>query len=284
MLSEEQKRQFERDGYILVPGILNHDQVSRLRSFFRPEFDRPAEKRGIGDTDKVLMDIYSRYPESRWLLFHEPALSVVGSLLGDDFLVLRESAVHLNMFVDWHKDTSAQEKSGHTFQWEDDYQMVEVGYYLQDNTEEYGGGLDVVPGSHRSPDTFYSQYDYSAPVKGQATGQKMMSLTSTVFDKIRYRIGVGTEESVKDFVSIPNKAGDLLIFDFRITHRATRARRKIDAAHEKMAIFTACSRNNRHAKAYSDFITQRPTYTYLQNFSYPPDFLSEAASRKVNLY
>jgi ectoine hydroxylase-related dioxygenase (phytanoyl-CoA dioxygenase family) len=257
MITQEQKNFFDKNGYLLVPNILNPQQVKDLREYLRPKFELPAEKKCKGDSNQFLFDIFSRNPALRWLLFHEPTVLVLRSLLGDDFVVLREAAAHFEMFGGWHKDTTSQERAGQKFQWDDDFLMVEVSYYLQDNSEEFGGGLDVQAGSHLKPDYFAN------PNKKNAVS------------KVRERIfGAREEESI----SIPSKAGDLVIFHFRANHKATsRTNNNPPPARQKMAIFTACSTNTPHVQRYHDFIASRPSYVYLQNgFSYPEDFAREA--------
>ena len=155
MLTAEQKEQYRRDGYLLVPKVLSAEQVAWLRSFFRPKLDLPPEQRFPTDTDHWLVDIFCRYPEARWLCFHEPTLQVLRSLLGEDFILFAfEGTVHFNWFGGWHKDTGSPERAGHTFFFDKDYEMLTVAYYLQDNSADYGGGLDVEPGTHRQPDLF----------------------------------------------------------------------------------------------------------------------------------
>src|SRR5205814_10419239 len=87
MLTRQQKEQYYRDGYLLVPDILTADQVAWLRAFFRPKFDCP---KFLADTHHVLVDIFGRYPEVRWLCFHEPTLAVVRALFGEDIVLLPE--------------------------------------------------------------------------------------------------------------------------------------------------------------------------------------------------
>src|SRR5262249_13566498 len=139
MLTTEQIKSFHKNGYVLVPNVLTAEQVALLRTGLKPKFDRPEAERYPGDSDGFLLDCFSRYPDLRWLLFHPPTLAVLRSLLGDDFVFLREAAAHRQNFGGWHKDTTSQESVGHMFQWLDDYLMVEIAYYLQDNSEEYGG-------------------------------------------------------------------------------------------------------------------------------------------------
>ncbi len=267
MVSIEQKQQFEKDGYLLVPGVLTKEEIASLRATVRPLFDRPREQRFPGDTDSALFDIYSRYPQLRWLLCHEPTIRIVKSLLGDDFVVLREAGVHLNQFFpQWHKDTTSQEEAGHKFHWQKDFLMVQVAYYLQDNSKEYGGGLDVEPASHLEPD---NRLNWPRRSRFQRLLDKAFGKNRTVKDRP---------------VSIPSRAGDLLIFHFRLNHRATLPLQiPVPPDHEKLALFLACSKNSRHVMAYQDFISSRPNYVYLQNFRYPADLVEQATSAGITL-
>jgi len=266
MLTKEQKHFFHEAGYLLVPNILARHQVTELREYLRPQFELSSENHHKGDSNQLLFDVFSRHPSLRWLLFHEPALEVLRSLLGENFVVLREAAAHFEMFGGWHKDTTSQERAGETFQWRPDFLMVEVSYYLQDNSEEYGGGLDIQPGSHREPDYFVN------PPK------------TSVLRRVRARL-LGAPHESKKVISIPSKAGDLVIFHFRANHRATpRKNTNPPPDRQKMVIFTACSTNTQHVQRYHDFIGSRPSYIYLQGeFSYPEDFASEARARNINM-
>ncbi len=93
MLTQKQKDQYCRDGYLLVPNVLTGEQVRWLRAFFRPKFDSP---RLAPDTDQWLLDIFGCYPEVRWLCFHEPTLGIIRSLFGDDIVLLPESTAQFN--------------------------------------------------------------------------------------------------------------------------------------------------------------------------------------------
>jgi ectoine hydroxylase-related dioxygenase (phytanoyl-CoA dioxygenase family) len=268
MLSEEQRSRFHEDGFLVVPNVLTNDQVRSLRAALRPKFKLPEEQRRPGDTEYLLFDIFSRHSELRWLLFHAPTLSVLRSLLGDDFVVLREAAAHFEQFGGWHKDTTSQEREGRMFQWDNDYLMLEVAYYLQDNSPEYGGGLDVQPGSHRKPDLF--AHPPSTPSR---------------FGRFFKRWAGDAADTAASVASVPRNAGDLVVFHFRMNHRATpRTREDAPEDRQKMAIFLACSRNNHHVKAYHDFIASRESYVYLKGgFAYPEDLLADCSLAGINL-
>ena len=100
---QRQVKQFLKDGYLVVPGVLSQEQVSWLRSFFRSKFDiPPGQPLAQKDDWPYLLDIWSSYPEVRWLLFHEPVLRLLKELLGDDLILLPESNVCLNAFTPNH--------------------------------------------------------------------------------------------------------------------------------------------------------------------------------------
>jgi hypothetical protein len=263
MITREQRKSFKSDGYLHVPGILNQEQVRSLREYLRSRFETPPQQRGKGDVASVMFDIFSRNPPIRWLLFHEPTRQVLRGLLGDDFVVMREASAHFELFGGWHKDTTSQERAGQTFQWDRDYLMVEVAYYLQDNSEEFGGGLDVQPGTHR---------------------KREHSTQDGLLNKIRNRV-FGAPDEHTSSLSVPSKAGDLVIFDFRLNHQATqRTSSNPPPDRQKMAVFIACSRNTPHVQRYHDYIASRPDYEYLQGgFSYPEDFARDARAHGISM-
>jgi hypothetical protein len=269
MVTQEQKNSFAQNGYLLVPGVLTPQQVKSLREYLRPKFETPAEQRPKGDTDHVMFNVFSRNPALRWLLFHEPTRQILRGLLGEDFVVLRETSAHFEVFGGWHKDTTAQERAGQTFHLEPEYLMVEVAYYLQDNSAEFGGGLDVRPGTHRERDR------YAAPKKDDLSS-KLRGVRDRVF---------GAPDENKNNLSVPSKAGDLVIFDFRVNHQATqRTSTNPPPDRQKMAIFIACSRNTPQVQRYHDYIASRPDYGYLQGgFSYPEDFARDAKAHGINM-
>jgi hypothetical protein len=291
VLTEKQLQQFARDGYVLVRSVLTAEQVRWLRAFFRPKLDSPHF---LADTDRCLMDLFGRYPEVRWLCFHEPTLRILRSLFGEDIVLLPEVSIHLNYFGNWHRDTTNCGFSGLTFFKEKDYLMWTVAYYLQENTSEYGGGLDVEPGSHRLPeDPFVNR-----------TGYRERSILERVWHQInrpaRRKYWLAREEYDQkgyipmNVVSIPSRPGDLVIFDHRLNHHATPARGYttqdgwlargvLPVKHEKLGIFCTWSRNNAIARQYLDWCKTRDYYPHLIDFSYPADFLKEAEKAGVHV-
>src|SRR5438445_13283566 len=104
-ISRSEIDQFDKEGYLLVGDLLTPEQVAELRAFFRQKFNQPPDQRLPGDTESGLVDIFSRYPEIRWLLFNERLIELMKAFAGDDFVLMPESFAILNSFGRWHKDT-----------------------------------------------------------------------------------------------------------------------------------------------------------------------------------
>jgi ectoine hydroxylase-related dioxygenase (phytanoyl-CoA dioxygenase family) len=239
--------QFDRDGFVIVREVLTQDEVQKLRALFLGVFDGGVKYEG--DATFVRHDICSRYPETRFLLWHPKVVSTLREILGEDFVFLPEMSAHNAFFSNWHKDVDSPEAAGKDWVWAPDYRMVEAAFYLQDNGD-HGGGLDIVPGSHRFHPTSW----------GERRKQKKMRR--------------------KDFHSIPSRAGDMVVFNFQADHRATRPKQgKLEADKRKLALFLACSANNEHAARYREFLEARDDYVYLKGHEYPEE-LRELAREK----
>jgi len=150
-----------------------------------------------------------------------------------------------------HTDTTTQENLGHLFHKNADFRMVTVGMYLQDNNE-FGGGLYLVPGSHLRPDPIARlrrlQEDYYKSFMKRAL--KKLSLGKLFIYNNYEQRGVG-----RGGIDIPSKAGDLIIFDMRIIHRASHPTVSDPAPNGgKLAIFSRCSANNQYAQTYTNFL------------------------------
>jgi len=268
----------DRDGYLLVPNVLSAEEVTHARALLKPKFDVPMERRAPGDTAGMLFNVFSHHADLRWLLLNDRTLEVLRTLLGPDFAVMRESSATLNHYQgSWHKDSSRHEGRGHTFSLEPDFLIVQVVYYLQDNGPEYGGGLDVDPGSHRGRDPFIPRGSI-----GWLTDQIYYRAAMPMLRFLGQDVDAWRRRIVRRATSIPNKAGDLVIFHLRATHQPTQPHaRVIPPDREKLAVFAMCSRNNAHVQAYHDYIGG--VYPSLRGFEYPEDFRAEATKRGVTL-
>jgi ectoine hydroxylase-related dioxygenase (phytanoyl-CoA dioxygenase family) len=279
-LSAEQKEQFDRDGYVVIPGVVSADELASLRSFLGDLFDAGVTHRGDvqvrggveGRGGGVRHDIFARYPELRFPIAHPAVLGALRSLLGPELVFLPEMAAHDSRYGHWHKDTTPMERAGVAFHWAPDFRFVECGISLKDN-DEYGGGLDVVPGSHKEP-------DHTPPAP-----------KLTILQRAKAKVGLAplSEQEApveENALSIPSKAGDLIIFDFHMNHMATQPSAcrvsEVPLDKRKLALFFACTNQNQHVRPYIDFI--RGQYEHLKNgHEYPQELLDLASKGGVAL-
>lgn len=125
--------------------------------------------------------------------------------------------------------------------------------------------------THRQPDEFANPPLAAKP-----------QLVRRVLNKAARLAGVTTNVRISH--SVPSKAGDLVIFDFRVNHRATPMHKAPERPEdEKIAVFVACSRNTRHVGQYHMYIGSRPDYVYLFRCAIDRQLASAAAAANVTL-
>jgi hypothetical protein len=263
-LTAEQVAAFHKDGYLHIPNVLTSSQIVELRESAQARFNVAPEKRHPGDLDQVLYDPYNRYPEMRWLLFHDYTNEMLRSLLGNDFVIIRESAIHKTRYSGWHKDTTNQEKKGLKFQWEPDYLMLGTIFYYQDNDPIHGGGLNVEPGSHMRPDRYI---DSASPHGLKIFLRKLFKKQNRAYPRI----------------TLPTKAGDLIIFHFRLDHQGTPDTCPDPGWIQKMGMFQSYSANTRHYKEYNNYLLTIPDYAYAKGFRWNDGLVKEAERLKLIL-
>lgn len=268
MISDGPADDFANLGWAIIPDVLAPDEVHAIRAQIAARFADEAAG------TNVVVDVFSRWHELRPVLLDERIQDVARHLLGENYVILAEQAAHRRGYVGWHRDTTSQERGGERFHREPGYLMVEFALYLQDNTPEYGGGLEVVSGSHRLEDV---------PIDEPARPSRMPAVMAAAAFKARRALNRDTGARA-DATWVPSKAGDLVVFDFRLLHRASpRSARIVPSGREKYAIFIAASRNNLHVDLYHRFLLTRPDYDYLHGFRYPADLADAAALRGVTL-
>jgi hypothetical protein len=147
---DEQIEQFERSGFLVLPGLLPDDLVARLT----PEVDRWVDTglraRAIAavldpDTNGVPEVMEPDLPAHGELLTHGPLLQVIGKLLGPQFVFHHMHSARQAPDLpgkDWHHDYELRVRSRRT------HAMVHALHYL-DGIDPDMAGLAVLPGSHR---------------------------------------------------------------------------------------------------------------------------------------
>ena len=260
-VTEADKKFYEENGYLIVRDVLTAEQVAFLRKRFLDIWSTDEWKVCESNTDRNLVDIYKYFPEVMRLTLTKDVVDIAKFLIGEDHLVLiPETAAMKGFYPTWHKDTTTPERYGHTFHLRPDFKVIRCGFYLQDNNE-YGGGLSVFAGSHKTADNLVGDFP-----------------ERTLLTRIKDRLTPNAEEKNKflnphnlKLVDIPSNAGDLVFFNFKIVHKGTipRSQRIADvpASMTKVAMFDIFGANNEPTKLYIDFLKTRPEglYSFAKN-------------------
>ena len=247
MLTAHQKSTFERNGFLLLKNFLSAEETNDLRATSLSLFDKPAL---LQDSDQLRVNLFRRHEEMNGLRSDPRVDALLKSLLGDDYRYAEtEASVARRFYTDWHRDTDGPELGGEAWPWEPDVRLVQLMWYLQPQTEEYGGGLQIVPGSHLKRGWKKSDYEGSKIKRGFM--RKVAQWADGAADN-------GPIAGVP--YTIPTEPGDLLVFYIRCLHRATTPKEvpieDIPEEHEKILISYAVSPNNRQYANYVDYLSR----------------------------
>jgi len=180
---------FEGQGFIIIKQVLSAEEVKELRKFIKDKFESYGNKRFLYPDEMM------NYPEFFQLYFRGRIVETLKKVLGDDLCYYNDFSVQHNVFGGWHKDCDGEVPAKYLM--DSDYKFAKCGIYLQDNTKEWGGGINVLPGGHKFPvkSGFY----------------KIDHFVKKIFN----RVMTNFKGAAMDI-----KAGDMVIFDSRLPHSA----------------------------------------------------------------
>ena len=197
---------FRKNGFIIIPGVLHNRDVDSKRDLLNNIMrTMPKEKRML-----VLSDIFGNNNLLDFLIevqCNNKIVSILSQIFENEFYYINDSQIQCNMFGinpdSWHTDSASEKNlSSGDYLHFPDYSFGKVGVYLQDNTINFGGGIDVIPKSHKI-------YKY---FKGNKLLQYFYA--ELVAKILRYKVG-------KIKLTVPVKAGDAIFFDSRTIHRSS---------------------------------------------------------------
>jgi len=255
-MSSANIKDFEEKGYVLVRDVIDAPTVKALRSLLLEEFRRK--------NINVLNDGIFFYREIYDVLKSPRLVSVLTELLGKPFVVPPHSSAMHDTFGAFHSDTTAVELEGYSFHKDKEYRMVTVAVYLQDNNE-YGGGIRLVPGTHRKPDQYVDLIREKNALRARVQKSRLRRLIKRLSRDKLFNWNNLLEEH-PDQVNVPSRAGDAVIWDMRLAHRASPAQVE-GSQHEggKIGIFFTAGANNAiTTKAYMQFVNTLPANAHLQ--------------------
>ncbi len=159
---EKISTEFSKNGFILLKNVFSEEHCDQLRTQILNKFDelKAIDPQQI-DHRLTQAQVFS-IPNFWEFLVHEKVVQALKSILEPKYSLIPNFSVQKNKFglspvsvakipipnrYGWHVDSGAEPfDPDHVAP---DYQFVKCGLYLQDNDPEFGGGIDVVPGSHK---------------------------------------------------------------------------------------------------------------------------------------
>lgn len=277
----DKKYTLEKDGFILCKNIFSENDIKKFRNIVETIYNGP--NKSPGDNDYIKWNIFNNHRSLRPLLFNKFIINLLKKITGDNFVLLNDMSMLKSSYKGWHKDTSNLAFSGATFHHEKNFLLLNVIIYLQENTETLGGGLDVIPGSHLEN---FDELVTPLPANGKKNilyyikriKPKLKTIYLHIFEKY-FKIKIDTKKNIK--YSIPTKIGDVIIFDQRISHKASWPK-NASLNPDKFLINYTVSRDNEYAVKFMDFLKERKDFLHLKKPQLSQEFCKEISDHKIN--
>jgi hypothetical protein len=204
--------EFVENGNILLKKVLSDDEIKNLREKIFQVFDeREKQTSGRYNVNKLGPSTAYWTPEIWQILFKGKLVNALKTILEPEYSLIPDLHIQINKFGfarntifgipmpnkhGWHIDAGSETISANHLN--PDYRLVKCGLYLQDNDPEYGGGIDIVPSSHKFPiSSGFTKLDWKA--RG-----------------IRSKLGILFQSK-----TLPLEKGDMVIFHSFLMHRGT---------------------------------------------------------------
>ena len=258
-ISEAQQRQYAEQGYVSLAGVYTPEDIQRARELIEADIASGAWDAAPYANEGVTTDIYERMPALARIVFNEAYLSAMSQLFGgSEAVVLAEPAVHRGRYYYWHKDSTFLDELGEDFHWRPDFAAAMTVMYLQANHAKYGGGITVVPGTHREPDFYHTIPGMSLAQRVVLKAKKLAGVSH--FDKL---------DKHPELHPIASAAGDLLVLDMRVDHKGTPALKPTPL--KKYGIMNIACRGEGTAERLRGALRRRPSGYYSEYLASQPE-------------
>ena len=285
--SKELISKYKKDGFVIIQNVLESNEVKDLRNHLEEKFSIKINK----DLRQVYSEDVIKDEKFYSVFLRNKLIDSCKIIFGENFNIIPDFMIQINSFglsrkgykFGWHVDSASEGNAEYLLK--DNYKFAKMGIFLQDNTIEYGGGINISPGSHKIYFKFFPK--------------------NIVFfiKKIQNKIN-----SVFNNYFVKSKAGDVIIFDSRILHASSLPKlnkknnklslnssviNKIDGLgeHSKFVLYcNVCSENEGPRFMKHSLKRSKMTNTAFFNYSlmkyprdYPNDFIKLIKERKVNI-
>ena len=201
MISEKEKNKLKKNGYLIIKNFINSHKVAYLRKALR-NFNRQETL-----ANKKL----------NYFSVNNKIIKIMNNLLGGKIYYPFLSIAVNNIYQTQNKKSLIHnDVRFEDFNFDNDYNIYNVGIYLQDHIN-YSGGLKVRPGSHKK-----------IIIEGENYFKKILLFCKTL---IRKPANVSFFQILRTLlpyksVNLKINAGDLVIWNMRLHHSGNNVRVK----------------------------------------------------------
>lgn len=155
-MTAAERAQFEEDGYLLLPGVLDQDETAFARNAIMGAYERGEQHGELDRTGNLhRLSAVTHCPQLSFLLDHPRTFPYVWSMLGWNVHVYHSHVdVHppkaqvADPHWGWHQDGGRQNREVET-----DPRprlSVKIAYWFSDVSQTGRGNLMIIPGSHKA--------------------------------------------------------------------------------------------------------------------------------------
>lgn len=191
---------YSKNGFTIIEEVLNEKEVLSLRASLYDHFNTNKEK-SFETIDYVLDSKIAA------LFFNKKVVRRLKQIIGEEVVFINDFDLQYNAFgtggaaEGLHTDSNSEFSIKNKYLFRSDYMFGKIGLYLQDNTEEFGGGIDVVVRSHR----VWSRFP--------------IPFLNYLFTRLYLKLH---KINNKRRIRVPIKAGSAVFFDSRLLHASSK--------------------------------------------------------------
>jgi ectoine hydroxylase-related dioxygenase (phytanoyl-CoA dioxygenase family) len=205
-------QKFLDNGFMYFKNVISAEEVSALRNHLL-EFFKKHQKNHMFTREFLSIEEVSKVPFLQSV--HEKVSAVIGSYQVIPFYSL---TYNLHSPV-WHRDSQSLLNSTQ-FIYNQGFQVSKCGIYLQDDTLMWGGGLEIIPKSHKP-----GFLGYKFPISFSKRRETKTSVIQLMAQKFQNNF-------IQKKVRLRVKAGDLLIFHGNLLHRASQPQKPLNQKYQ----------------------------------------------------
>ncbi len=212
----QHKRDFLLDnGYVVFPGFLSQTKSEEYKN-------RAIESLMNEDGHTLKPSTFRNMDEIGRIPFSAEVTSILRELTQTSVTCYPNTTIRRDLYINWHCDDAFLGdkviEQGRSLP-----EFLQCNIYLQPNSIEIGGGIDVCLGSQH--------------LSHQEKREKIAG-------------------GIDDFTSVMTQAGDLLLFDYRVIHRSTQPAQPSNLG-PRVAIQWTTSRTDKYAPLILEYFNKR---------------------------